>query len=662
MASHLHGAMNGDLVELAHLRSLEQRRRDVKASDWTLPTGRQRREHLGSVRRVLERAHQSVIGVLEECGGLRLVRPNDERIPYDIFIDPKMPGKSGWLFRDGDVVVVRLTTWPTRHEAASGYIEELIGSSDDSGIDSQIILRQHGFDTVFPAAALDEAKALSLTVAEAGDDGRLPRRDLQGQLLFTIDPEDAKDFDDALSADFVDGQLLLGVHIADVSAFVAADSSLDKEALARATSVYLPDQVVPMLPPQLSDELCSLKAGEQRLAFTVQMLMAADGSVLRSEFFPSLIKSAARLSYGQVDEVLAASKGTRKACPPEVPGTVGATALPAPAASSAAGPDVVLPIMPVADPEVVSRLLVLDRLAHKLKRRRLARGAIDFDSVEPKLTLDDQGRPIAVCLRRPTPATSLVEEAMILANEQVAAFMLAHKAPMAYRIHEAPCLKTLAEVVPVLREFDYPYTDPPATSAQIQEILEASAQRQEYHLLSSLLLRSMKRASYAPCFTEHFGLASKAYCHFTSPIRRYPDLLVHRLLKLQLSGVGFPATLIGQLESICQQSAERERAAESATRQATAAKLVEFLSPHVGERFKVSVVGVNVYGLVVREQTTSAEGYVEKECLPKGLVLEPDRYRWADPEGTSSIRLGQILPVVLAAADRKAARLYFALS
>jgi ribonuclease R len=742
---HLHGAMDGDVVEVVRLRALEQRRRDIRVQDWKLPRGARgrERERLGSVRRVLERAHTTLIGTLVEHDGLRVVRPHDERIDYDVFLDRRAISTPA---SNGDVVIVRITTYPSRLEAACGYIEEVIGREGESACDIEIIIRKHGFETAFsPAAEAQSAEAvrragdladgvadvpsddLAGSVTDAPSDGPagsvtdapsdgpadgvaddgladgvaddgLRRRDLRDRLIFTIDPADAKDFDDALSLDELDGQMRLGVHIADVSAFVPPDGALDLAARSRATSVYLPDRVIPMLPPALSDDLCSLRPELDRLAFTVDMVLGDEGSVISCEFYPSRIRSACRLSYDQVQQILEGAP--TDAAPTDGAPTDGAptpalaTAAPEPidgASASVPAPDATLATTLTG--ELTDRLHALNRLAHTLAHRRRQRGAIDFASVEAKVTLDDEGRPVAVRLRGRTDATALVEEAMILANEQVAAFMLARQAPMLYRIHEAPLPAALEELLSTLQEFGYATTGAPRTSAEVQRILEESAEAPEHTLISQLLLRAMKRARYSPYWVEHFGLASSAYTHFTSPIRRYPDLMVHRLLKRELSTPPGRASSLqptsqpqpapapaspapaptsqtqptsqpspAQLGAIAEHASEQERRAEAAAREATAMKLAEYLSTRIGEQFSALIVGVNSYGLYVREETTTAEGFIAARTLPEGLRFEPERHRWRDSETECAYRLGQTLPVVLCDVERPSMRLRFVIA
>jgi ribonuclease R len=674
--SRMRGAMDGDRVEVERL-SARDSHRGHKRRGGNAPAKGGRRggdaggadgaggawgtsgavELLGRVSRVLERAHETLVGTLHYLDGLGVVRPHDVRIAHDIFLDPHIP--TGHSAAEGAIVVVRITTYPGRLEAASGYIEEIIGQGDEVGMDLEVIARAHGFETVFSAAALTEAENV------AQDDALLKRRDLRDRFIFTIDPADAKDFDDALSLDFIDGQAVLGVHIADVSAYVAWDSALDLNARRRATSVYLPGRVIPMLPPALSDELCSLRPHEDKCAFTVEMTLSAEATVESCAFYLSLIRSSARLTYDEAQHILSTPLSSTQQPPPPaqqptpparhsglVPESNGSLADNNGGSTNPSCPPDPLP----------TKLHALNRIAQRLTQRRVARGAIEFESVEAKLTLNEQGAPTDVRLRGKTDATSLVEEAMILANEQVAAFMLSHGAPMVYRVHDEPYAAALEELLPTLREFGYALGGAPQTSREIQAILEATAHKPEHHLISTLLLRAMKRARYAPVYTTHFGLASTAYTHFTSPIRRYPDLLVHRLLKYQLAGVEPPQTMTRQLGGLCEHSSEQEREAEQATREATALKLCEYLAKRLNERFTGVITAVNPAGFVVREDTTTAEGFVERVSLSAALIYDPARHRYHDPDTGKGYRLGQPLTVVLRESDPARRRLIFTIA
>jgi ribonuclease R len=688
--------MDGDLVEVVRLRALEARRRQQmrRPSPQHLHFAGDRegnsgggngcREMLGSVRRVLKRAHETLVGTVRYRDGLGVVYPFDEHISCDVFLDYRIV--EGKIAQDGDVVVVRLTTYPGRLEAAQGYIEEIIGHRDDRDVALEIIIREYDFETAFMPAALEEAAALTAQTAElpgarvgpvdsadsagpagpvgsagpAGsvgpgqaDVGGLTRRDLRDRLIFTIDPVDARDFDDALSLDFVDGQMRLGVHIADVSSYVAWGSALDLDARRRATSVYLPDRVIPMLPASLSEELCSLRPQTDRLAFTVEIFLDSDARPTACEFYPSLIHSAFRLTYDEVQCVLEEEGAV---CPDAATAKLQVRADAEVRADAAGRADV------EGASALKSRLLALHRLAQKLAKRRLQRGAIEFDSVEARPVLDENGVPIDVRLRGKTDATALVEEAMILANEQVATFMGAPETPMIYRVHDEPLPAAMEELLPTLQEFGYALHGAPQSSHEVQAILQASAGRPEHHLVSSLLLRAMKRANYTATCTGHFGLASVAYTHFTSPIRRYPDLMVHRLLRYRLSKTSPPKDMLKQLDWICEYSSQREKAAEQAAREAVALKLCEYLEPRAGQRFTGIISAVNSTGLAVREDTTGAEGFIHRDSLPSGLTYDKSRYRYHDSATDRSCRLGQPVVVRLIDVDRAHARLRFVIA
>jgi ribonuclease R len=392
-----------------------------------------------------------------------------------------------------------------------------------------------------------------------------------------------------------------------------------------------------MLPAALSDDLCSLKPHVDRLAFTVDMYLRSDGVVERAEFYPSLIHSSARLNYQEVQELL------------EDTGQV------------TGGPHQNI------RPELVSKLKDLDRLAKLCAAQRNARGAIDFESAEPKLVLDEQGKVLDVQLRFKTDATALVEEAMIRANETVAQYLLAHNEACVYRVHEQPLQAALDETLPTLLEFGYGDTGAPQSSFDIQAILDASRHKPEYSLISSLLLRAMRRAEYRSVFTTHFGLASKAYTHFTSPIRRYPDLMVHRLLKLCLEAeqTGYSTVsqmlkaqaapsqpkILEQLDWICEHASEQERNAERATADAILQKLCEFFAERIGNRYEAVISGVNSYGFYVREASSHAEGFIPREELGDTFSHEPSLYRWIDCDTKKSYRLGQPLTVQLASVN-----------
>ena len=447
----------------------------------------------GTIVRIVERANTEIVGRFERHGAIGIVVPADPRMRTDVFVGPKdFAGAAA-----GDIVVARLTAFPTRRNPAQGVVAQIVCHEGDPGIEIEIIIREHGLEVEFSAEAMDEASALALDVQATLDADTL-RRDIRERFTFTIDPIDARDFDDAITIERADGLIRLGVHIADVSHYVPWDSAIDEDARQRATSVYLVDRVLPMLPEKLSNEICSLNPEEDRLSFTVDMTFDSD-AVLRSyELYPSVMRSDVRLDYDAVQEML---DGTR----------------------------------PFPDERAQIALRDFARLAGKIGERRVARGGLDFETVEAKVRLDEAGVPIEVVLRERTQATNMIEEAMIIANEVVARHMRDARAPMVYRIHEDPDPDALGRVAVVLKEFDYPIKDiHGASPATFQRIIKFAHTRPEKRLINALLLRALERARYADFLHGHFGLASEAYTHFTSPIRRYPDLIVHRLLRAQL--------------------------------------------------------------------------------------------------------------------------------
>lgn len=643
------GAFDGDLVEVAPLpvqsgrkKQPHERKGDARAGE--KPAAR--------VLRVVDRAHDTLVGRYEVAEPFGVVVPEDTRIPYDIFT---MRADNPDI-EDGSLVRVRITAFPTRNTAATGAIEEVLGRADDEGAAVELVIARHKLETAFSENSLEEARAAVLD-----EDGALAGgyRDLRDRFAFTVDPADARDFDDAVSLEPVvatnDGVLdveafpnarsedvgtgirsvdkrglkaaawRLGVHIADVSHYVAWNSSLDLDARRRATSVYLADRVIPMLPDELSGDLCSLKPDEVRRTMTADLYLDEQARLVAYDLYPALIRSNARLSYEEAQALL------------DDP----------------------------ADNGLSWRLSTLSRLAKQRFAMREKAGGLDFDSVEARVRLDDEGRPTGIDLRTKTDATSLIEEAMILANETVAEYLHDAKFPSLYRVHEQPSADSLAALVPVFQEFtwfddvdqaDFIAGDPHV----IQRVLEASAARLEGELVSSLVLRSMKRAVYRPACAPHYGLASHAYTHFTSPIRRYPDLVVHRMLKARFGGR--PEKFdqeASALPWIAEHASDMERVAEKAARESQELKIIEYLERFVGQSFSAVVSGVTTYGVYVRLDNT-AEGLVAMKNLgSEYFSLDPVQHRLIGQDTGTSYRLGQRLPVVLTSADPRARRLDF---
>ncbi len=597
------GAMHGDTVAVrVHARRAKEGRS-------------------GEVAQVIERGTTEIVGRFEQHGKLGVVTPTDARIRGDLFVDlAKAPVQA----RTGEIVVARITRYADSRDAMQGVVVRVLGPEDAPGVDVEIVIEEHGLETEFPDEVIAAADALSSGVAPELEAGR---RDVRDLFTFTIDPADARDFDDAISIVREGKGFRLWVHIADVSHYVPWDSAIDVEARHRATSVYLVDRVLPMLPEHLSNVICSLNPDEDRLTFTAEMLLDKTGLVEACELYPSVIRSDRRLDYDQVQGWL----------------------------DHGGFPD-----------ETIERALFDFRtIAHTIHERRVARGGLDFDTVEARVTLDD-GKPTGVVLRSRTEATNMIEEAMILANEVVARHMTSAKAPMVYRIHEDPDAEALAQVAVVLKEFGYPIQELHGAGPRtFQKVVAFAHGRPEERLINSLLLRALERARYVDYLGSHFGLASEAYTHFTSPIRRYPDLIVHRLLKAQLGGaLEKPPTalMVPELAWLAEHSSTMEREAEAAEDESQKVKLVALMAEHLGEVFDGIVTGVMGFGLFVQLENT-AEGLVHVQAMTDDYYrLDAERFMlWGENKGVT-YRLGQQVKVRVLDASVAERRLDFELA
>ena len=725
----LGGAFDGDLVEVAPLPANASKGRLREGSG----SGRYGCKRAARVVSVIERAHEVVVGRFEAAEPFGVVVPLDPHIPYDIFTQlSEAPD-----VEDGAIVRVRIAQFPSRNSAATGHIEEVLEHVDglDEGVDA--VVARHKFETAFSDAALAEARGASIDEVGALASGY---RDLRERFVFTIDPDDARDFDDALSIEQVKDQgrslWRIGVHIADVSHYVEWGSALDLAARRRATSVYLVDRVIPMIPEELSCGLCSLAPGQVRRSMTVDLYVDERAQLARYEIYPALICSNARLTYGEALEMLEGEGepvtfegGKHTPCsdspalensplgcsrraelraehasrshseiedqPVAVEGLYRATVpenaghTPHPQGPQGSRCDNASEFEPAAIPEnagrapravpqrsedclsaeyaphsreqretlIQPRLRQLSHLASLRHAQRERKGGIDFDQPEARVKLDEAGKPQGVELRRKNAATSLVEEMMIWANEVVAEHLSCAKFPCAYRVHEAPDLEGLAQLVPIFEEFPwFEKIDPVGffTGSQhaLQQAVSASRGRAEGELVSSLVLRSMKRAVYREKNCGHYGLASATYCHFTSPIRRYPDLMVHRMLKAELFGRPEKFDqMTTNLGWICEHSSGMEREADDAQRESEELKLAEYLQRFVGQSFSAIVSGVSQGGLYARLENT-AEGFIPVRTLGDDYFsFDAARYTLTGEETGARYWLGQRIAVVLFAVD-----------
>lgn len=643
-ASKIAGAFDGDTVELAPIRDIPSKRKGEK------PSGTRADRPSARVLRVLHRAHEIVIGRYEVAEPFGVVVSQDHRIPYDIFTmladNPDIP--------DGSLVRVRMVQYPSRNTAATGVIEEVLGECDDSRMDVEIAIGRARLETCFSESALEEVSHARVDANEALLQGYV---DLRSRFVFTIDPEDARDFDDAISLqEKPDGCLLLGVHIADVSHYVEWGSSVDLDARRRATSVYLVDRVIPMLPEKLSGDICSLVPGKPRLAMTLDALIAPDGRVISSQLYPSVIESKARLSYeGALCYMETSGRGEGwQAAKDRV------ARIPAPRGFA-----------PLSDFHHETLYKLLPRLSGIAKLRadmRRERGGIDFDTKEAKVRLDGQGIPIGVAVRTKNEATSAIEEAMLLANECTARKLCNGGVPGMFRVHAAPSPDSLAAILPIIREFDYlDDVDSEAfiagDSFELQKVLVRCGERTEGQLVTQLLLRAMQRARYSEHCDPHYALSSEAYCHFTSPIRRYPDLVVHRMLKTRIFGRS--GTFSQQADSIgwlAEHSSQMERIAERVAAETQEIKLVEYMQRFIGMTMNGLVCGIAPNGLYVQLDNT-AEGLLPiRELGSEYFSFDPELYLLLGSESGKCYRLGQRIRVVIAAAPPHQRRLEFRLA
>ena len=553
------------------------------------------------VRKVLERAHEEIVGVLHEKQGVRYILPLERRLPQGIAVRP-----GGEEAHDGDVVHTKVVRW----EDEGGLlvrIDGVLGSFGEAraALDA-LIVSQH-LRTAFGEDVLREADACK--PADLADDPT--RTDLRGLLSFTIDGSDAKDFDDAVSLERLENGLWrLGVHIADVGHYVPQGSALDREAYLRGTSVYFPGRVLPMLPEQLSNGVCSLRPDEDK--FTMSALMDVDeaGNVVHTRLLRTITRSNARLVYDDVNRLFDGDAAQRERM---------------------AG--------------LEDTLLAMRELAQRIRQRRQAQGAIDFDTDEPKFILDDAGEPVEIAKRARGEAELMIEDFMLTANEAVARFAKARGVPLLYRVHEKPD----PEKLDTLKDFldgigvDTRGLRHNAQPGDIRAVLERTRETPEFSVVSTLALRSMQKARYDVSPLGHYGLAMADYCHFTSPIRRYPDLVVSRALTAVLTG-GRPALHGDALADAAMRSSDCERAAVEAERLADKLMMARFMHGHVGELFDGIVSGVSEWGLYVA-LSNGAEGFLHVRTMDDWFDFDERRMTLRGERTGCVFSLGQPLCV-----------------
>lgn len=571
------------------------------------------------VEHVIDRAVAAIVGVFEPAGPLGAVRPLDTRIKQDFFVLPADDSPRRLGVEPGDIVSARIVDYPSRTESGVVTLERRIGDANEPSLGIECVMARYGLVDGYPQAAVDEATSLAVDVEGALADPL--RRDIRDRFAITIDPVDARDFDDAISvARTVRGGWMLGVHIADVSHYVDWESAIDLEARRRSTSVYLADRVLPMLPERLCNDLCSLRSDEDRLAFTVDIELDAQGRVRTYEPYPSVIRSRVRMDYGAADALLREGEPDGAALDAAARGRAELAV----EAARANGVD------------LRAFLRNADALARVRREIRRKRGSIDFDTPEVHVLLDEAGMPVDIVTRERTAATSLVEEAMLLANECVAEFLADRDLVSAYRVHEDPSPDSLASAAKTLTELGavegglaagIMLGDPRAINAAVEDVAGTAFAPQ----VNALLLRAQQRAVYKSHNEGHYALGARAYCHFTSPIRRYPDLIAHRVLKValakhelgkkealirapRLTGKG-PQALEAICPRLCRQASDNERAADAAANASQKVKVAQLYASRIGERDTGTVSWISDLGAFVRLDATGAEGLVRMNAL-----------------------------------------------
>jgi ribonuclease R len=595
---HLNTALPGDRVLVRPLRESS------------------RRKPRGEVLRVLQRARDLVSGTVEYDGNFYFLVPDEESYYVDFLLLPdRLKGA-----RHGDKVLARLVRWDDPNKSPEAEVVELLGRAGDPRVEFASILKEFDLPFRFPEAVEEEARALAHppTPEEIAQ-----RRDFRSETVITIDPADAKDFDDAISLRRLPGgNLLVGVHIADVSYYVPEGSRVDEEARRRGTSVYLVDRVVPMLPEVLSNDICSLVPDQERLTYSVLMEFTPEGELRRYELCRSVIRNCRRFTYEEVQQIIESGSGEHA--------------------------------------ELIGEF---HRLAQKLRQRRLREGGIDFETMELRFRLDEQGFPVAVEPKVRTDATSLIEELMLMANRTVARFVrersqqlgLRQPLPFLYRIHDLPDPVKLREVVELLRALGIRVRREPKTAQEWMQLLQEIHDRPERMVIHQLLLRAMAKAVYSPYNIGHYGLGFAEYTHFTSPIRRYPDLVVHRLLTEYLRGkpsLQRIRSLQEYLEQVGEHCSQREQIAVEAERASVKLAQTMLATRLLGRKFWGMVTGVTSFGVFVLLDRVFVEGLVPlRELGDDFYVFDERHYCLRGRRTRKSITIGSRLRVQILRAD-----------
>ena len=594
----INGAFHNDQVEVV-----------IKAA----PAGKRKE---GKITKVLSHGTTTLVGYFEKSKNFGFVRPDNQRFVKDIFI-PLERSKGAVT---GHKVVVELTKYGGDNKKPEGKVVEIIGHVNDPGTDIMSIVKGYDLPTSFPEKVLNQAERVAKDVSTADMAGRMDLRDWQ---MVTIDGEDAKDLDDAISISRDGSNYILGVHIADVTNYVQENSALDREAVKRGTSVYLVDRVIPMLPHTLSNGICSLNAGVDRLALSCIMTINEKGAVVDHAIAETVVRIDERMSYTSVKKILEEKDGDETS----------------------------------RYKDLVPMFELMAELSGILREKRRQRGSIDFDFPETKMVLDENGRPIDIKPYDRNVATKIIEDFMLLANETVAEDYFWQEIPFVYRIHESPDEDKVKKLATFINNFGHSMhiANKEVKPKEIQKLLAKVEGTAEEALISRLALRSMKQAKYTPENTGHFGLAASYYCHFTSPIRRYPDLQIHRIIKENLRGRmndDRRAHYDTILTEVAKKSSARERLAEEAERETVKLKKVEYMSERIGETFEGVISSITKWGVYV-ELPNTIEGLIHvTNMYDDHYNYIEESYEMVGEHTGRTYKLGQTVEVRVIGANR----------
>ena len=576
--------------------------------------------------KIFDLEKNTVVGTYQKSRNFGFVIPDDKKLGSDIYISKKDAMKA----KNNQKVVVEITKLPKKDKSAEGKIIEIIGYIDQAGVDMMSLIKEYDLPYEFPEPVSKEAKKIA---QEVDEDDIKNRRDLREEEIFTIDGEDAKDLDDAVNVKKLDnGNYILGVHIADVSHYVKEGSFLDKEAIIRGTSVYMLDRVIPMLPVELSNGICSLNAGKDRFAISCIMEINAKGQVISSDIFKSVINVTERMSYTNVQKILDNS-----------------------------------------DREVTKRyskyiehFRLMEELAHILKNRRAKDGSLDLDIPESKVVLDERGIAVDIKKYEITFANEIIEQFMLTANETVAEKFYWLEAPFIYRVHEAPDMEKVTELNKFLFNLGYRVkcNKEEVHPTAFADVLEKIKGKPEERVISNLILRTLKVARYESENKGHFGIASKYYCHFTSPIRRYPDLFIHRIISKYLKqGYNLSEEEIekysAQATKDAETSSEREKIAQKVERESVDIKMAEYMENHIGEEYPGIISSITSFGVFVELENT-VEGMIRFDKLGNEyFIYDEDRKSLMGEKTKTMYYIGDKINIRVIAADKQTRRIDF---